>query len=201
MRKSVITGLVCAITLLQPVYVGSLFARGKVNNTSSVSRNLPEIEWSKDRKLTWNDFQGSVPYDIEDQTAAATYCGIGFETSNVTSNISDLKIKVYNTFYTGKSWVRPEERNTEILEHEQGHFDLCELYTRKLRERLTTARLDSRNLRNSLANIYEEVQREYRERQEKYEDETGHGVKRDQQIRWQNELDQELTDTEKWSKS
>src|SRR5690606_38649660 len=94
-----------------------------------------ELSWSKFRKLTWNDFRGSIPHDAEEQTAAATYCGIGFETNTTSHHHNDLKIRVYNTFYPHSSWARPEEMNDAVLAHEQGHFDLCELYTRKLRER------------------------------------------------------------------
>ncbi|HRO43280.1 MAG TPA: DUF922 domain-containing protein [Flavipsychrobacter sp.] len=166
---------------------------------SSGHRN--EISWSKDKKLSWDDFRGLIPNDAEEQTAAATYCGIGFETNTISSKNSDLKIRVYNTFYIGQSWARPEEMNEDVLAHEQGHFDLCELYTRKLRERMANVSVNVNTLKPVLRKIYEDLQREYQARQEDYEVETAHGVNLPQQKKWQEILESELLETDKWSDS
>ncbi|RYZ56228.1 MAG: DUF922 domain-containing protein [Sphingobacteriales bacterium] len=155
-----------------------------------------EMTWQKYRKLTWDDFRGPIPADADDITAAATFCGIGFETNTISTTNNDLRIKVYNTFYTSHSWVRPEERNDRVLAHEQGHFDLCELYTRKLRQRMNSVQVNVHNLKSTLRNIYEEVQREYRNRQEAYEQETQHGVVEQEQLRWQRILERELSFTD-----
>jgi hypothetical protein len=157
-----------------------------------------EFGWEKGRKLSWDDFRGPVPRAASDITAAATFCGIGFETNAVNPKNNNLKIHVYNTFYTNNSWARPEDKDSFILAHEQGHFDLCELYTRKLRERLNSVNVNSSNLRAALGTVYDEVQREYNNRQEQYEDETEHGVVLAEQERWQNKLQRELEASEGW---
>jgi predicted secreted Zn-dependent protease len=97
--------------------------------------------------------------------------------------------------------VRPEERNDNILAHEQGHFDLCELYTRKLRERMSNVQVNVKTLKPVLSSIYDQVQQEYRQRQEEYENDTEHGVNLLQQKKWQQMLERELGQTEDWSKS
>jgi hypothetical protein len=158
-----------------------------------------ELSWKKNRKLSWDDFRGPIPADAEEVTAAATFCGIGFETNSISSSRKDLKIKVYNTFYTNHSWAKPEEMNDDVLAHEQGHFDLCELYTRKLRQQMSQVKVDVHNLKPVLRNVYEQLQAEYKRRQAAYEDETEHGVNLPEQRKWEQILVRELAGTERWA--
>ncbi len=167
----------------------------KVDNVRHYEK---ELAWSKDRKLTWDDFRGPIPADADHITAAATYCGIGFETNSVSSRSDNLRVRVYNTFYTNHSWGRPEEMNDNVLAHEQGHYDLCELYTRKQRQRLATVKVDAANLKPVLRTVYGKVQEEYKARQAAYEDDTQHGVDLAQQKRWQKIIERELAATEQW---
>ena len=102
---------------------------------------------------------------------------------------------------SNNSWAKPEEMNDDVLAHEQGHFDLCELYTRKLRERLSNVNVDVNTLKPVLRSIYDKLQTEYKARQEAYEGETAHGVNLPQQRKWQQILERELSATEKWSES
>jgi hypothetical protein len=158
-----------------------------------------EFSWDPARRLTWEDFRGHVQPYTTDNIAAATYCAIGFETNNVTAG-NKVKINVFNNFYPTKSWARNEEKDTHILAHEQGHFDICELYTRKLRERMACAQVDASCL-SKLKVIYRELQKEYEARQELYEDQTNHGLIYAEQNRWQNDISQELQAEEAWKES
>lgn len=131
--------------------------------------------------------------------AAETSCGIGFET-NVISRGVPVQFRVYNTFSMQRSWVRPDAMTDEVLEHEQGHFDLCELYTRKLRARFNaTEGITVDNLRRITRSVWAEVHGEYAERQEQYEEETAHGLNREGQIAWTAFLEKELAATEGWA--
>jgi hypothetical protein len=192
----------CAIAIaVFPVFCAqSVAAKGNRSENGVISKP-DEISWQRDRKLSWDDFRGLVPKDAEEQTAAATFCGIGFETNVITRKSPNIDIRVYNTFYTNNSWVRPEERNEAILMHEQGHFDLCELYTRKLRAEMSNVAVDVNTLKPVLRDIYERVQTEYRKRQETYETETAHGVNYNEQHKWEKILEKELNETEQWSES
>jgi hypothetical protein len=167
----------------------------KVADTRSAET---EFIWNKNRKLSWNDFRGPVSNARHDDvTAAATFCGFGFETNTVGPN-ERPKVIVYNSFYTNRSWVRPEERKPEVLIHEQGHFDLCEIYTRKLRQRIQTSRITGNNLKAALRRIYNEVQDEYVRCQEQYEEETEHSLNWEGQARWTKIIEHELAETEDW---
>jgi hypothetical protein len=163
-----------------------------VNSASPVAANNASVEfqWNEHNKLSWEDFRGDVRAETE-RSAAATHCGIGFKTKTEGPD-KKPKVVVYNTFYTSKSWVRPDAKMPEILEHEQGHFDLCEIYTRKLRARMDLFDFGVTDIRTALMNIYDEVSREYERRQQAYEQETVHGTNITAQKHWREMIALEL---------
>lgn len=159
------------------------------------------FSWTPERRLNWNDFKGPVQGYSSDNVAAATFCSIGFETNTLSSTNNKLKVNVFNTFYTTRSWGREGEKDDRLLAHEQGHFDLCELYTRKLRERMSGVNVNVNTLSSTLKGIYNQLQKEYQDRQELYEEQTDHGLITAEQMRWQNAIAQELKETDNWKES
>lgn len=86
------------------------------------------LHWSKDRKLTWDDFQG-VP-DTTTIGRAATVSG--FATKSRYTSDSTISVIISAVFYKERSWVKNEFRDSlATLKHEQGHFDITEVYARK----------------------------------------------------------------------
>jgi len=176
------------LTLFLCICSQGLFAKDPLKKSNTLEKEFP---WNEQRRLTWDDFKGPTPANADNSTAAVTFCGIGFE-ANTTTNESKAKVTVYNTFYTNQSWVRTDGKSPEILAHEQGHFDICEIYTRKLREEMTNASVTVNNLKSVLQSIYDEVNKEYENRQLAYENETKHGTITVQQQRWSKIIAQEL---------
>lgn len=153
-----------------------------------------EIDWTANRKLTWEDFKGSPESVSNLNIGAQTYCGFGFQTNYVTV-FTKAKIFVRNTFTCNLSWVRPDQRDrADLLEHEQGHFDLCEVYARQLREKLQEKRLTVFNLNTEANAIFQDVYALYLDRQELYEKETNHGLDRQKQIEWARTIGDELNE-------
>jgi hypothetical protein len=163
-------------------------------NSSNTSNNVKvasgDFQWKDHGKLAWEDFRGPVNA-TSSESAAATDCGIGFKTVTPPGG-GTPEIVVYNTFFVNKSWVRSDAKIPEILEHEQGHFDLCEIYTRKLRERMNKYDLTSATMKKDLLRIYDEVSYEYEKRQDAYENETSHGTNLPRQEHWTKEIAHEL---------
>lgn len=155
--------------------------RATVDNVNtSGNTTAEEFPWNEHGKLSWSDFRGPVEA-ISDESAAATHCGIGFKTCTVQGK---PKVIVYNTFYTNRSWVKNDAKIQSVLDHEQGHFDLCEIYTRKLRERMNNFNFEITDVKSALMSIYNEVKNEYESRQMAYESETVHGTNIPEQQRW-----------------
>ncbi len=106
-----------------------------VNNQEKIV-NDSVIYWDKQTKLIWGDFQG-VPsehdlttYGIEAMAASAVEIGYY-------SILSDGKIdiKVYCRFVKNKSWTT-DTTSKNLLAHEQLHFDIGELFARKIRKEI-----------------------------------------------------------------
>ncbi len=159
--------------------------------TASPRQAEKTFRWDGTRRLTWEDFKGPIRAGSADRTAAETSCGIAVETSLVSSG-GKARIYVFNTFEKHASWVRPGKEQDGILEHEQGHWDICELYTRKMQDRFDRTHITGATLNRMVNQIYNEVSREYIERQEQYEEETQHGVVEEAQRRWTLQIAKEL---------
>jgi hypothetical protein len=186
--------LLFALLLVPPALVSD--ARTSPNRSGTIQR--AEFSWDSRHRLTWDDFRGPVPTG-RGNVAAETSCGIGFETNTITRG-TPVRFRVYNTFSMQRSWVRPDAMTAEVLEHEQGHFDLCELYTRKLRARFnSTEGITVDNLKRITRSVWAEVHGEYAEQQELYEEETAHGLNREGQVAWTARLEKELAATESWA--
>ncbi len=99
---------------------------------SSSKPDSNTILWSEDRPLTWDDFQGRPDYNY-DAVSALTSSGImhmkGCENGKII-----YKIEAY--FEKDFSWVKPEAYTDHHLEHEQIHFDITQLYAKKLEHAL-----------------------------------------------------------------
>jgi len=163
---------------------------GKNVTSENSSRSVTEFQWKDHGKLSWDDFRGPV-HAANDESAAATHCGIGFRI-NPADQGSKPEVQVYNTFYVNKSWVRSDAKIQSILDHEQGHFDLCEIYTRMLKARMNSFDFNAPNVKNALMNIFNEVNDAYEVRQQQYESETVHGTDFPEQRKWQRAIIQEL---------
>ena len=194
----IVSGLaLCAgLFLIAPFTVMAAKGSGSsittISSTSAATTSVSsEFQWKDHSHLSWEDFRGPVHAESE-ESAAATNCSIGFKTIMPAVG-STPEIVVYNKFYINRSWVRSDAKVSTILTHEQGHFDLCEVYTRELKRRMDAFRFEgATNVRQSLYNIYEAVSREYEARQQAYEQETAHGTILGEQARWVKAIALEL---------
>lgn len=96
------------------------------------NNNNDIIYWTEDYKLDWDDFKASPRSDYQN-LAALTSSGIAYYTGCEEGMLTYM-IKSY--FDKNESWVKPTAKNSHTLEHEQIHFDITELFARKLRKSL-----------------------------------------------------------------
>ena len=101
-------------------------------------------------------------------------------------------------FLKSKSYLK--EDSPYIIKHEQLHFDICELYARKLRQLI--AEKDFKKVKK----IVEEIQRMYNktfadcQREEtKYDNDTEHSMNAAKQKVWNDLVAQQLKDLEKYA--
>lgn len=155
------------------------------------------ICWREGRKLEWRDFQGkpdAILTQIGTAAVAATSAPIRYSIIKQGNGIS-IQVKV--EFLKDRSWTTDTTKN--VLQHEQLHFDIAELYGRKIREKV--ANLNEQEVTN-IDSIYEEVKNLVRERNEmenQYDLRTGHGVVDINQQEWNKKIAKELEELKEYA--
>ena len=89
------------------------------------------IMWDEQR-LSWDLYQGHADYSATD-IAAITASGI---VSWKGCKDDKIDYEIHACFDKYQSWVKPEGYTPYCLGHEQGHFDITEIYARKLHAEL-----------------------------------------------------------------
>jgi hypothetical protein len=151
-----------------------------------------EIPWIKDKSLAWRDFAGEA--DTTSTYAAVTSSRIKY-TYNwaLKDSVYKITFKLENVFNTKASWVKNGKQNRDLLHHEQLHFDINELFTRRLAAALNSAIYTS-NFREEINNIYQKIIAEERDFQIKYDSQSIHSRDWGLQVVWEQHIHKELED-------
>lgn len=149
------------------------------------------ISWNETYKLSWSDFKGEP--NIETDAVATTASGITFSYAlkKTGSQIISFKSLVKAHFYPEKSWYKSEQTDAHILSHEQHHFNITELHTRKFRQKITILE-PSINLKSDLEKLHEEANIDLSNMQQRYDEETDYSRNFEQQQIWQEHIQFEL---------
>ncbi|MVT41577.1 hypothetical protein GO495_13365 [Chitinophaga oryziterrae] len=158
----------------------------KIYKVDNVKSYETKFEWSSTRKLTWDDYKGTPKPGQDTNVAATTSCRLGLRME------PGPNVVITNEFICYQSSVRPTQRKPALLVHEQLHFDLCEVYARKLRKELAAAHLTVQNATAVSGNAFLKMHTLYKERQDLYDEETNHGLDPEPQARWQHDIAAEL---------
>ncbi|PTX42421.1 uncharacterized protein DUF922 [Christiangramia gaetbulicola] len=166
---------------------------------SSLSQEEQEkIKWQEGRPLTWEDFKAEP--DTTLSYSANTNSGISYTWNYSTATgVPVLEHEVFTNFYPNKSWVQKDIHDEDyLLKHEQLHFDISELHARKLRKALAEYEI-LRNIRQDLKRIYNRIEAERVEMQNKFDRETSHSENKEAERKWREFVKQELKKLAKYS--
>jgi predicted secreted Zn-dependent protease len=86
-----------------------------------------------------------------------------------------------------KSWGRI--KNDYILAHEQKHFDLTEVFARKLNKELKEYKFNNATVGDDINRIYQGMVNELTYTQQQYDKETDHSRNPPVQQEWNNRID------------
>ena len=143
------------------------------------------IVWQENKPLTWDDFRGKPERRF---AAASTHYDI-IKSLNKVNDVS-AEINIEAIFLCKKSWKKTIWVNPSVLAHEQKHFDIVELYARKLRKQLTQIKVHSEeDAEQKLDSLYKIIDAEMDAYQDKYDDETNSSMSHDAQISWIKKID------------
>lgn len=154
-----------------------------------------KVFWSKNAKLTWNDF--TVQEDNDQLMSAESYSELTYETSPI-SLFKKIKYHVSTSFIPAKSWVKQDDTTAELLNHEQRHFDLWEVYARIFYKQLTESKEFSFSIRN-VNILFRAIYNDCTEKQNTYDKETDHGRDPIAQQHWDYIIDSKLAELSYYS--
>ena len=150
------------------------------------------IQWNAARRLSWSDFKGEPP--INASNAALTSSGILI---NFSTNGQSFHYELSCNFDKNNSWGRV--KNDYILSHEQGHFDIAEIYTRKLNKALKRYRYRAASFNKDVNAIYRNTMSELQQMQNEYDRQTDYSRNPLQQRKWLARIDNYLDDLKAFS--
>ena len=182
MLKQVLIATVFSSFLLQSYSVNK-----ESHNPPSINFNEEDyLPWSNYRRLSWDDFRGNTPPQTDDAALSTTYVGFSYSKTGSTINYN-IECK----FQKSRSWGRV--KTDYILKHEQGHFDIAEIFARKLNKEVKEYLSKSSN-HAGLNPIYTKLMNEKREMQEDYDTETNHSINKAKQAEWNKKIEEMLNE-------
>lgn len=148
----------------------------------------PAIEWSSIAKLDWSDFKAKkqTTYGF---AAATSTCGFVLESE--TRNGKTIHF-ISVRFYCDESWYNSNVKIPEILAHEQLHFDICEIFGRKLYKEILKLKRAGALDTQKTETIYYNMLKAYNDYQDLYDLETDHSTNETLQEEWNKKVKQEL---------
>jgi hypothetical protein len=115
-------------------------------NLISFTSVAQEVLWDRTKKLTFGDFKFPViekPRKIDEIVEIEYYGDFDYSARSIielyyaidVSSRPYLRYRIFASFRQFHSYILGKS-DTMVLKHEQGHFDICELYCRVMRKYL-----------------------------------------------------------------
>jgi hypothetical protein len=150
------------------------------------------IPWVPHYRLTWDDFLCEPRRNTDAVASTSTALGMAYQIKN-----GKLTYQVTCKFSKNKSWGLV--KTPYILAHEQGHFDITEIFARKLYQALQGYPLNRATFAKDINAIYETVVEAKEAFQAAYDGETDHSRNRNKQAEWLERIDMLLEDTQPYA--
>ncbi len=151
------------------------------------------IEWSAARKLSWSDFRGTPKNASRNEALTDSGMSIDLQCDNSSSTVT---IQCY--FNRQRSWTKDKE-SKYLLAHEQLHFDITELFVRKLRKQIAALGNDCQKLNQHIEEYYNKNYRAFVRYQHAYDSESKHSLNKEMQAYWEKKVARELKELEEFA--
>jgi hypothetical protein len=164
------------ILIIIPFYICSLaeLSVPEITKQVSASQLLSDtIKWSPDYKLNVDDFKElkmdnkGVKYDsLNYKLRAYSTVTIGY---TFKSEKGKTVFDAFALFVRSRSWIK--ENNESVVKHEQGHFDITEIYARKLEQAVREMKnIEDPSFWASFQKTYQEINGLHLKEQDKYDE-------------------------------
>lgn len=151
------------------------------------------ICWRGEYKLEWKDFKGAPPEGTEWNAVCGTKIrAVGYWDANYPN------YRIYNSFFKMKSWTK-DTLSLDLLDHERLHFDISEIFARKIRLAVESLR----NKREVKVVVYEtaiqNLLKQFDVWTRSYDEDTNHGLRPSKQWDWTIKIQRELNGLKKYA--
>ena len=161
------------------------------------SQLVAVIEWSPSRKLAITDFKGRIPAGATDASISQVSIQVAWE-----CHAGAAQFDVHAIFDPSRSWWRDlvpnlwqnldapftpmDDRGASLLAHEQLHFDLTEVWARRMTRALLALRsgCGTPDGEAAIDKTVAEVEKRWGDEQRRYDRDTNNGVDSRQQKAW-----------------
>ncbi len=162
----------------------------------AADRALP---WSATRRLVWSNFQGRPP--LSGNEGARTAYGLYYAWSCKGQVFS---YRVVAAFHPHRSWVKTAvvnhiTENPRVLRHEQTHFDITEVFARRMRKQFSGMTRPCAESDAGMKAVARRLVDEERRTQQRYDKESNHGLIEARQTDWNVEVTMMLREVERYA--
>lgn len=159
------------------------------------------ILWGENIELSWDDFLLKQAKDTKG--AALISCHFHYSYSiGKAENTIVFEVYVYLekesswSIYHGVTDMDSNESN-RVLKHEQGHFDINEIYARECRMLLSKIKANSyEKAKKKYDRITKEIMTKLTDEQTLYDEETNHSINTEKQAEWNKKIAERLKELE-----
>jgi hypothetical protein len=146
------------------------------------------IYYARKRPLAFKDFQSrnrpSAKY------SAVVFPSIGYEhQAKIVKGIIQVDIAMKAFLPKSAAWVNDGHKDDYTLNHEQRHFDIAKIIADQFKQKVMDAKLTPDTFEGFLTMQYLDSLRDLHTMQTAYDQETGHGMNRMVQERWNSKID------------
>jgi hypothetical protein len=163
--------------------------------TPTVEQRLAEsvpagaLPWSATRRLAWSDFRARPPAGRAEAAVTATSLIWGFHCTGELFTFQTVAM-----FLPDRSWVDPAVSiqlgsGMATLRHEQTHFDLTEVFARRMRQFFRALSHPCDKTTEQLTEFGDRFARDESNAQRQYDEATANGRAVAAQSRWDNDVE------------
>lgn len=158
------------------------------------------VEWKEDRKLVWSNFKSKTNNQHGKDIVAYTHCGWVYSVVKSSNPKGAAKVNIETIFNEDKSWKDEKRINDYVLNHEQKHFDIAEIYARKIRKEIIAKIKTTSDYDKYFQPIYNRIIKDYKNFQALYDGITEHGMNREKQSEYDVMISDELEQLKNYQK-
>jgi hypothetical protein len=173
------------VFMLLPAEGGEHRETGLIKEETTTAES---INWRNRRILSWADFKAAPVQTAPNAALTSTSILINYRYDD-----ESLQFNLNCVFYPHKSWTKV--KTSHILAHEQGHFDISQLYTRKLYQELKAYKFREETVDKDIQSIYQRITQEQAAYQQLYDTETNYSRNAAGQANWSQRIEKELKET------